>query len=148
MSDERKEKLIQIRDKMSLQLDDKQYVDFVHLLYDNSFLHNISDFDIEWNIGSDHEDHEFSLGTLKNNGISIGAYINDDDVLFGLDPSNCFNKTFTCSILVRFPMSKRDYRLFLAVFNKLLDNKSTFRKAWEKAALSSWCGTYAKFGRV
>lgn len=148
MSDERKEKLIQIRDMMASQLDDKQYANFVHLLYDNNFFHNISYSDIEWNTGTDTENHEFSLGTLKNNGISIGAYINDDDVLFGLDPSSCFNKTSTCSILVRFPMSKREYKLFLMVFTKLLDNKSTFRKEWERAAPSSWCGTYAKFGRV
>lgn len=148
MSDERKEKLVRIGAKMSSQLDDIQYTDFVHVLFDNGFFHNISDSDIEWNIGTGSENHEFSLDTLKNNGISIGAYFNNNDVLFGLDPSSCFNKTSTCSILVRFPMSKRDYRLFLTVFNKLLDNKSTFRKAWERAAPSSWCGAYAKFGRV
>lgn len=147
MSDERKEKLIRIRDKMASQLDDKQYADFVHFLYDNNFFHNISDSDIEWNTGIDSKNHEFSLGTLKNNGISIGAYFNDDSVLFGLDPSSCFNKTYTCSILVRFPMSKREYKLFLMVFAKLFDNKSTFRRDWEKVAAKSWCGAYAKFGR-
>lgn len=147
MTDERKEKLIQIRDKMSSQLDDKQYADFVVLLYDNSFFHNISNSDIEWNTGTDHENHEFLLGTLKNNGISIGTYFNDDSVLFGLDPSSCFNKTSTCSILVRFPMSKREYKLFLMVFTKLLDTKSTFRRDWEKVASSNWCGSYASFGR-
>lgn len=147
MTDERKEKLIQIRDKMSSQLDDKQYADFVVLLYDNGFFHNISNSDIEWNTGTDHENHEFLLGTLKNNGISIGTYFNDDSVLFGLDSSSCFNKTSTCSILVRFPMSKREYKLFLMVFTKLLDTKSTFRRDWEKVASSSWCGSYASFGR-
>lgn len=147
MSDERKEKLIQIGAKMSSQFDDKQYVDFVHLLYDNGFFHNISDSDIEWNTSTDSENHEFSLGTLKNNGISIGTYFNDDSVLFGLDPSSCFNKTSTCSFLVRFPMSKREYKLFLMVFTKLLDTKSTFRRDWEKVAAKSWCGAYVKFGR-
>ena len=54
-TDEKKKKLIKVRDKMAAELNDKQYVDFVHILFDKGFFNNISQDDIAWNTADGHE---------------------------------------------------------------------------------------------
>ena len=40
---------------MAAELNDKQYVDFVHILFDKGFFNNISQDDIAWNTADGHE---------------------------------------------------------------------------------------------
>ena len=83
---------------------------------------------------------------LVSSNICIGFIISSNNILIGIDPKYCFNKTSDCSILAHFPMSKREYKRFVKFFNKL-NTDNNIKKNWQKIANICWFGSYIDFGR-
>lgn len=125
---------------------DGQLLQFIQWLYDNDFLRNLTQFDYECLMDDDFD--YLSLPILRNHKIAIGIDIWDDFCRIGIDPSECFNKTSQCSIVARFPLSKREEKRFYNTLEKLLDKKTDYSKDWFRQASQSWYGSFAKFGEV
>lgn len=125
---------------------DGQLLQFLQWLYDNDFLRNLTQFDYECLMDEDFD--YLSLPILRNHKIAIGIDIWDGFCRIGIDPSECFNKTNQCSIIARFPLSKREEKRFYNTLEKLLDKKTDYSKDWFRQASKSWYGSFAKFGEV
>ena len=108
---------------------DKQLTKFLKWCFDNGFFENISDDD------------------LKNNGITIGIdfYGKSETALIGIDPSKCFNKIKTSSILINLPLSKREEKQMYKYLDKLLDKKNELSIDWRRYAKEYWYGEYRNF---
>lgn len=122
-----------------------QLLNFYNWLYENDFLRNLTQFDYDfWLIDYD----GLCLPLLKNHKITIGIDVWEDYCRIGIDPSDCFNKISQCSILVRFPLSKKEEKRFYNTLEKLLDKKSSYSKDWFNQASTSWHGSYLTFGNL
>lgn len=117
----------------------KQYTKFLKWCFDNGFFNNISDENID-----NYYIYEY-LPLLKNNGIYIGTYILKDKATVGIDPSKCFNKISQCSIIINFPVSKREEQRIYKLLEILINDKNKQTKAWKKEAKEYWYGSYATF---
>lgn len=126
----------------------KQITTFIKWLFDKGFLDNMSDKDFEWFY---EETDRIYLPLLTNHKITIGIDYWDLDrqrkyCRVGIDPSNCFNKISSCSIIERFPInSKREEKQFYKLLETLLDKKSNISKDWFRVASSSWYGSYHNY---
>ncbi len=120
---------------------DKQLTKFLKWCFDNGFFENISDDDID-----DFYEYEY-MRLLKNNGITIGIdfYGKSETALIGIDPSNCFDKIRTSSILINLPLSKREEKQMYKYLDKLLDKKSDLSIDWRRYAKEYWYGKYRNF---
>ena len=121
-----------------------QLVKFFEWLYSNDFLRNLTKDDYEYMI----EENELSLPILRNHKMAIGIDIWDNYSRIGFDPSDCFDKISKCSIVTRFPLSKREEERFYSLLNKIMDKKSSTSKTWFKAASRCWYGDFCNFGNV
>ena len=121
-----------------------QLNNFFIWLYENNFLKNLEEKDFKYII----ENNDLCLPLLKQNKITIGMNIieNTNFVRIGIDPSDCFNKISSCSIIVKLPLSKRDEKQFYTILEKLIENKSKYSKDWRKIASESWCGEFLTMG--
>ena len=122
----------------------KQFADFLHWCINHEMFANITDDDLDWC----YEEKDIDLPLLKNHGITIGANIlNDGTVVIGIDPSSCFNKTSSSSIVTVLPLnSKRELSRFYSLLGQLFDKKTAVSKKWFKEASTSWYGEFASFG--
>lgn len=77
--------------------------------------------------------------------IVIGIKIYNNFVRFGIDPSNCFDSINRSSIILQFPMSKREEHRVYKLMHEILNAKSNLHKRWAKEAPSSWYGEF--YGR-
>jgi len=114
----------------------KQLVTFVKWCLDNGFLDNLSDRDLEYFYSAE---KYIDLPVLKNHGIAV--YI-DDRYAVGIDPADCFNKVYTCSILFKFPMSARDEKRLYKLLDNLVNRKTRVSREWFKTASECWHGEY------
>ena len=121
-----------------------QFTKFFYWLYENNFLHNISKEDYEYAI----EENELYLPSIVYNKIKIGINIWNTYHCIGIDPLNCFDKTSKCSILVRFPLSKREENRFYRLLAQLTNEKNSMRRNWLRNASTYYYGSYATFGDV
>lgn len=121
-----------------------QFVKFYNWLYDHDFLRNLTQFDYDFM----NEENYLSLPILRNHKIGIGIDLWENYCRIGIDPSDCFNKTKQCSIVARFPLSKREEKMFYNTLDKILDKKSKYSKDWFRQANKSWYGSFATFGNV
>ena len=83
--------------------------------------------------------------TSTHNKIVIDMRICDNNVRFGIDPSSCFNSLNRSSIIIQFPMSKREEHRVYKFIHGILNNKSNLHKQWMKEAPTSWYGAF--YGR-
>lgn len=125
---------------------DKKLVDFIDKLESYRFFLNLEEFDLDYAIENP---NHMSLPILISRKISIGIdNIYADQVRIGIDPSYCFNKIGDCSIIAHFPMSKREYKRFIVLFEKLLSESGNknLKKEWLNSANTCWCGAFTTFG--
>lgn len=146
MTDEKREQLLEIKDKMIAEFPDENFKDFAGILYNSGYFNNIPKEDIEWVLIDNCGGYGFSISTLKWDNIEIGIDFLDDKIRVGIDPIKCFDKTSKCSIIAWFPMSKREYKRFVGLFNKVTDRKMALSVDWFKRALGCWSGQFAEFG--
>lgn len=118
---------------------DTQSLNFLDFIHSIGFFKELDEDDCEYV-----NDGTFER-TSSCNKISISMKIRDNYVRFGIDPSNCFDNLNRSSIIIQFPMSKREehrvYKLMYGIFN----NKSNLHKQWIKEAPTSWYGAF--YGR-
>ncbi len=138
-------KTVEMMDKKYIQQKngELQLVKFFKWCFDNGFLDNLTDENID----------QFyiykSLPLLKNNGICVGMdmgeWLKYGGIKIGIDPTNCFDKTRTCSIIANLPMSKREEDRFYRLLNRLTDKKDKQSIEWRREASADWYGSYASF---
>lgn len=119
-----------------------QVTTFLRWCCSNGFFNNLSDTDID-----DCYAYEI-LPLMKNNGICIGvslAFISSGEVLVGIDPRECFEKTDACSVIAKFPMSRREETRFYKFIERLIDGNNEQARKWKHEAGTSWFGSYASF---
>lgn len=146
LTEEKLARLKQLKDKIANDLDNTEYKEFIDFIYRNGFFNNASEEDLSWNLGDDCKKYGTSISTLKNNGIAIGMDFFRDKVRVGIDPTKFFNKTRDCSIIVYFPIGKREYKSFIKLLCRLMDRKDSISKLWFKESGGMWCGGFAEFG--
>lgn len=123
---------------------DKQISGFLMWCFDNGFLDNISEEDIEYFC---EENDTIYLPLLRNHKITIGTdhiiTSNYESFYVGIDHSDCFNKVRQCSIVIRFPItSKREEKVLYKTLNAILDKKSVISKYWFNHSSTMWYGSY------
>lgn len=117
----------------------KQVTAFLKWCYDNKFMDNISDEELNFF----YEENDIFLPLLSNKDMTIGIEHYGDKYRIGIDPRKQFNKTGQCSILYEFPIkSKREEKQLYKTLDMLLENKSEEAKYWYKEAGSLWYGEY------
>lgn len=121
-----------------------QLLKFYKWLYNHDFLRNLTKFDYDFI----NEENYLSLSIIRNHKIGIGIDVWDNYCRIGIDPSECFDKISRCSIVARFPLSRREERRFYNTLDKILDKRSEYSKDWFRQASTSWYGSFAKFGDI
>lgn len=80
--------------------------------------------------------------TSTYNKIVIGIKMYDNFVRFGIDPSKCFDSINRSSIIIQFPMSKREEHRVYRLIHEIFNTKSDLHKRWVNEAPSSWYGEF------
>lgn len=118
---------------------DKQTVDFLEYLHNTGFIDVVNNDDMK-----DLTTPMF-FTKFTHNGIKIAMMKCDGHTLFGVDPSNCFDKLTRSSIILKFPMSNREYHRAFKLMFEILNKNSNLHKRWIKEAPTSWYGAF--YGR-
>lgn len=104
----------------------EQFASFVDTLAESGFLNSVTSAEMKDTILE--KDFQY-LPLMRIDKIMVGITICDNvNTIVGIDPAKYFNKISQCAILVHFPMSKNDYKIFENVFKKILEEKSSIRK--------------------
>lgn len=82
---------------------------------------------------------------LFNKDVCIGFINKKDSLTLGIDPKKVFNKSIDCSILIEFPLTKRQFnqieKYLILIFNK----KTEESKDWFKNASTYYGGKWQRF---
>lgn len=122
----------------------QQFIDFLKWCIDHDMMANVTDEDLNYC----YENDSLTLPLFTNHGITISANVEvNGDVQIGIDPSSCFNKNSSSSIIALLPLkSKREITRFYKLLDKVFDKKSSVSKDWFKEAPTCWYGSFASFG--
>lgn len=108
---------------------DEQTINFLDYLHNVGFINDIDEYE----------------SRFTHNGIRVAMRKESDYILFGIDPAKCFDKLTRSSIILKFPMSKREYHRAFKVIFEIMNKKSDLHKRWMKEAPTSWYGEF--YGR-
>ena len=112
----------------------EQTVNFLDYLYNVGFMRDMEEL------------HAPMFETeFTHNKIKVAMMKQDEYIIFGIDPTKCFDKLTRSSIILKFPMSKREYHRALKIIFNIMDEKSDLHKRWIKEAPTSWYGAF--YGR-
>lgn len=71
----------------------------------------------------------------KAHGLRVGIYVKSKaETIFAIDPDECFDKFFTCSIIFCTPTSKREYKRFKKMLQNIIWNKEYRERYFEESA--------------
>lgn len=130
---------------ISKEVADEKFKDFLEVLKINGFLNDLSAEDVDYGYCFPLS-YGPGLPLFAYNKVKIGIELYDGKAYVGIDPSKCYDSLKRCSVLVCFPMKKREYNRFKNFVTKILDTKSSLRNEWLKEAPSCFYGQYATFG--
>ena len=115
---------------------DEQTINFLDYLHNIGFMNDLSNEDME-------DLHTPMFYTkFAHNKIKVAMMKQDGHILFGIDPTKCFDKLTRSSIILKFPMSKREYHRAFKVIFDIMNEKSDLHKQWIKEAPTSWYGAF------
>ena len=139
---EKAEKFLDFVSKDTIN-NNQQFTDFLKWCIEHDMMANVTDEDLNYC----YENDSLDLPLFTNHGITISADVRvNGDVQIGIDPSSCFNKNSSSSIIALLPLkSKREITRFYKLLDKVFDKKSSVSKDWFKEAPTCWYGSFASF---
>ena len=122
---------------------ESQITDFFSWCIDHGMMANITDEDLEWC----YENNSLSLPLLNSHKITIGIdFWADNKIRIGVDPSYCYNKVASSSIIAILPLkSRRNIVGFYRLLEQLLNKNTDISRRWFKDASTCWYGSFATF---
>lgn len=131
---------------------DGQITRFYKWCYDNKFFDNVTEEDV---VNAEENCKNYNgiyLPTLKNHKICIKgcdySWQLHKKYLIGIDPISCYDKPSKSSIVIIFPISKREEKRLYDLLNTLIDKKNSTSKDWFENARFYFYGKYRTFGSM